>query len=85
QKEKARREKFLNEILKQTALENNQRYVGKIVEVLVEKKKDKTYFGKTRTLKNVKIPNDKKDLIGKIVSVKITKANVWNLEGEFLK
>jgi tRNA-2-methylthio-N6-dimethylallyladenosine synthase len=36
--EKARREKVLTEILAETALENNKKYVGKIVEVLVDKK-----------------------------------------------
>ena len=95
QKEKARREQYLNEILKKTAFENNQKYLDKIVEVLIEKQNSKVepssegstfgnliYFGKTRTLKNVKIASDKKDLIGKVVKVKITKANVWNLEGE---
>jgi len=94
-KEKARREKLLNEILKKTSFENNKRYVGKIVEVLVEKISEKkgvelpfgsstpkeTYFGKTRTMKNVKIISAKKSLLGKIIKVKVIKANVWNLEG----
>jgi tRNA-2-methylthio-N6-dimethylallyladenosine synthase len=84
QKEKARREKFLNEILKKTTLANNKKYVGKIMEVLVEKEKDGVYFGKTRTMKNVKILSAKKDLIGKIIKVKITKVNIWNLEGEII-
>jgi tRNA-2-methylthio-N6-dimethylallyladenosine synthase len=97
QTEKARREKFLNEILKKTAYENNQKYVDKIVEVLIEKKAPKAkpsseglafgnlvYFGKTRTLKNVKIASDKKNLIGKIAKVKIIKANIWNLEGSLV-
>ena len=85
QKEKARREQYLNEILKKTAFENNQKYLGKIIEVLVDQKKGDFYFGKTRTLKNVKISSTKKDLLGKILKVKITKANVWNLEGMILK
>jgi len=37
-KEKERREKVLTDILKKTALENNKEYIGKIVEVLIEKK-----------------------------------------------
>ncbi len=99
QTEKARREKYLNEILKKTAFENNLKYISKVVEVLIEKKgvnlgtkspagdlvprlPKLTYFGKTRTLKNVKIITSRKDLVGKIVKVKIVKANVWNLEGE---
>jgi tRNA-2-methylthio-N6-dimethylallyladenosine synthase len=38
--EKHRREKVLTEILKKTALENNKKYLGKGVEVLVESYKD---------------------------------------------
>ena len=107
QKEKMRREKFLNEILKKTARENNKKYVDKIVEVLIEtchsrmtgenKNLNKetshlvensasrkfVYFGKTRTMKNVKINSKRKNLVGKIVKAKIVKANVWNLEGNF--
>ncbi len=85
QKEKTRREQYLNEILKRTAFENNQKYLNQTVEVLIEQQKEASYFGKTRTLKNVKIATSEKDLLGKIVKVKITKANVWNLEGEALK
>jgi tRNA-2-methylthio-N6-dimethylallyladenosine synthase len=95
--EKSRREKFLNEILKKTAFQNNQQYLGKTLEVLINKQifpkaklKDDslsfalgktTYFGRTRTMKNVKLSTTKKDLIGKIIKAKIIKANIWNLEG----
>lgn len=90
-KEKARREKYLNEILKKTAFENNKKYVGKVFEVLVTEanlppnrslaSEKITYFGRTRTMKNVKIESKQKNLIGKFVKAKITKANTWNLEG----
>ena len=80
QKEKVRREVFLNEILKKTTLANNKKYVDKKVEVLIEKEKNGFYFGKTRTMKNVKIPKNKEGQIGKIVTAKIIKANIWNLE-----
>lgn len=102
-KEKEGREKYLNEILKKTALENNKKYLGKKIEVLIEKQalanKNKieseseliTYFGKTRTLKNVKMTIQKnrhpelaegsQNLVGKIVKCEITKTNIWNLEG----
>jgi len=91
-KEKERREKILNEILKKTALANNKRCVGKVVEVLIDhvksdKKSDRVagknliYFGKTRTMKNIKITTNKKIPVGSFVKVKVTKANVWNLEG----
>ncbi|MBU4141644.1 radical SAM protein, partial [Patescibacteria group bacterium] len=53
--EKKRRKEFLNEILRKTALSNNKKYIGKIVEVLIEKVENGIATGKTRTFKNVKI------------------------------
>jgi tRNA-2-methylthio-N6-dimethylallyladenosine synthase len=82
QKEKIRREKYLNEILKKTAFENNKKYSGKTLDVLIDKEKKGNYFGHTRTMKNVKIESDKKGLIGRIIKVTIIKANIWNLEGK---
>lgn len=79
--EKVRREKFLNEILKKTTYENNKMYLEETVEVLIDSKKDGFYFGRTRTMKNVKVKSSSKNLIGKIIKVSITKANIWNLEG----
>jgi tRNA-2-methylthio-N6-dimethylallyladenosine synthase len=80
-KEKSRREKYLNEILKKTSFKNNKKYLHKTLEVLIDKEKKVHYFGRTRTMKNVKIISSKKNLVGKIIRVKITKANIWNLEG----
>jgi len=79
-KEKERREQYLNEILKKTSFANNKKYVGKILEVLIDKEKNGVYFGRTRTMKNVRIISERKNLVGKIIKVRITKANVWNLE-----
>lgn len=81
-KEKERREKALNEILKKTALANSKKYISTTQEVLLEKEKNGAYFGKTRSQKNVKIVSKKKIAIGNFTKVKITKANIWNLEGE---
>jgi len=83
--EKVHREKFLNEILKKTALQNNQQYLGKTIKVLIDNKKNGYYLGKTRTMKNVKINSSEKNLIGEIVKVKITKANIWNFEACLLE
>ena len=79
--EKERRENVLNDILKKTTLANNKKYVGKKLEVIIEKEKDSFYFGKTRTMKNVKIPALKVGLVGSFAKVEIIKANIWNLEG----
>lgn len=81
-KEKGGREKYLNEILKKTSFENNKKYAGKNFDVLIEKQANGFYFGKTRTMKNVKVITNKSNLIGKFVKVKITKANTWNLEAK---
>ncbi len=86
--EKKRREKVLTEILKETALENNQKYIGKVVEVLVEKVDGDFIYGRTRSFKNVKMGIKNQELgikEGEFIKAKITKAKVWNLEGKVVK
>jgi len=93
-KEKERRYKILTEVLKETALENNKKFVGKEIEVLIERQgirnKKQVYFGKTRTYKTVKIQLDPKpytlnaNLIGNFVKVKIIDALPWGLKGKLI-
>ncbi len=90
--EKKKREFFLNEILKKTAFKNNQKHIGKILEVLIDKKDGPNYFGRTHSLKNVKIHltptlslSRRGSLVGKFVKVKIIKSNIWNLEAQIIK
>ena len=86
--EKKRREKILNEILKKTALENNEKYIGKVVEILVNKVDDRFIYGKTESFKNVRIGimNQESGIkIGKFVNIKITQADAWGLEGEMVR
>ena len=73
----------LNEKINQYARENNEKYLGKVVKVLVEGESDKPgkLMGYTDTIKLVNIDN-KKDVIGKIIDVKITEAKTWSLDGE---
>jgi len=80
-KEKERRRKILTEILKKTALENNKKYIGKTVEVLVERHRNGVNFGKTKSFKNVMFAADK-NLVGNFVKIKIKKAREWTLEGK---
>lgn len=82
-KEKKQREETLNDLLRETALENNERYIGRTVEVLIEKKDDKYYFGKTRSFKDIKIRKNETDKssIGAFTEVKVTKVTPWALEG----
>lgn len=79
--EKKRREKVLTSALKITALEKNKRFIGKKCLVLVDSNKRNDWFGRNNYYKNVKIKTDKKNLLGKIVSVQITSATPWRLEG----
>jgi tRNA-2-methylthio-N6-dimethylallyladenosine synthase len=83
--EKSRREKTLNEILKKTAFSNNQKYLEKTLEVLIDSEKNGFYFGRTRSGKDVKIKIDQKNLVGQFVKIEITKATIWNLEGKIIK
>ncbi len=91
QEEKKRREVILTEILKKTALNNNKKYIGKEVEVLIDSKsRDGFWQGKTRTYKNVRILDsskqitDNRNLLGQFIKVKIISADVFGLEGEIL-
>lgn len=83
QKEKIRREKVLTEILKETALENNKKYIGKKVEVLIDSNKGNFWFGKTRTYKTVCFKSNK-NLLGHFVRIKIIDALPWGLKGEII-
>jgi len=86
-KEKKRREKVLFEILKETAQDQNKKYIGKTVEVLNNKTKGRFLIGKTKTYKTVKFqaPSSKfQNLIGQFVKVKIIDAMPWGLKGELI-
>ena len=74
----------LNELVNKYSLENNKKYEGKTVKVLIEgisEKDDNKVFGYTETMKLVNVINAKED-IGKIIDVKITDAKSFSLDGE---
>ena len=77
----------LNDKNKEACLKSNQKALGKTYEVLVEDYEEKNgkiiLKSKSRNNKYVHFEGEK-DLIGKFIKVKITKASVWHLEGEFL-
>jgi len=82
--EKKRRDKVLTKLLEKYSLEFNKKLIGKTVDVLVENKsKNNIYIGKTKTYKTVKVASkiSASKLIGKIVKIKIKKADNSNLEG----
>ena len=97
-KEKKRREDVLNIILEKTAIRNNQKYIGKTINVLIEKIDGNYTYGKTRSFKNVKIScschpepvegisKEKNNMkIGEFAKIKITQANAWGLEGKIIE
>ena len=73
----------LNEIINKYANFNNQKYLDKIVPVLIEGKSDKDdkYMGYTDTMKLVNV-DCSDEYLGKIVDVKITNVKTWSLDGE---
>ena len=80
----------LNEHNRECCLKSNQKYVGREMEVLVEKfegvndRGENIITGRTRNNKIVHIPYDK-DITGEFVNVKITSARTWYLRGEMIK
>jgi len=82
--EKKRREKVLTEILKQTALEKNKKLIGKETTVLINESRDENYFGKNEHYKTIKVKS-KKNILGKIVKVKIIEAQPFTLEGKIIQ
>ena len=74
--------KRLNEVVNKYALENNQKYLNKVVPVLIEGPSDKNgkVMGYTDTMKLVNIAADE-SYIGEIVDVLITDVKTWSLEG----
>ncbi len=84
QAEKKDRLARLNSLQSEISKEKNLEYLGRIVEVLVEgpsENKQDVLTGRTRTNKTVNF-NGSMELIGQLISVRITQAQSWSLEGE---
>lgn len=77
----------LNEHNRECCLKSNQKYVGRELEVLIEKFETRNgknvITGRTRNNKIVHIPHDK-DITGEFVTAKITRARTWYLNGELV-
>ena len=85
---KAQRLDLLQDLLEEQQANFNKSKNGQKLDVLVESLSDRndgTYFGRSPYLQTVLINADKQDLIGKIIKVKINKANMKLLEGELIK
>ena len=83
-KEKEQRLYRLNELINKYSLEANQKYLNKVVPVLIEgvsEKDDNMLVGYTDTMKLVNVDGSK-DYIGSIVDVYITDIKTWSMNGK---
>ena len=85
--EKIERLARLNETNRECCVLSNKKYIGRTMEVLVEKFENhngkNVISGRTRNNKMVHIPCDT-DLTGEFIDVKITGSMTWYLKGELI-
>ena len=79
--EKAERLAAAESLQKQIALEINQEYLGRTVEVFVDGKKGGKWRGRTRTDKLVFF-NSGENCFGKLVDVRIENIGSWSMQGK---
>jgi len=86
EEEKNERLYQLNELVNKYANEANQKYLNKVVPVLLEgpSEKEGKLMGYTDTMKLVNVEASE-EYIGKIIDVKITGVKTWSLDGEIVK
>lgn len=85
--ESIKHERFnrLKRLAEEIIEEKNRKYIGKIEKVLVEgksKTNDKLLTGRTETNKVVNFEGNK-ELIGKVISLKIVSEHMWYLKGKY--
>ena len=81
--EKKNREKILTDILKETALEHNKKFIGKETLVLFNEHRKDSYFGKNEQYKTIKVVSQE-NLLGKMLKVKIIEARPFILIGKII-
>jgi len=79
--EKERRWKAVQDLMVETTLRKNQRFLGQIVSVLVDRCEKGICWGNTREMKLASFPGTP-DLVGKIVEMKVERPDVWVLFGQ---
>ena len=85
---KAERLQRVQQLATKHGLERSQRYLGRIVEVLVEDANPRNpsqVMGRTRQGRQVYFDGELSALQGEFVMVKITEARTWSLSGEIAK
>jgi tRNA-2-methylthio-N6-dimethylallyladenosine synthase len=79
--EKHRRHQAVEQLQERVCTELNAKHLGETVEVLVDKQAKGRWTGRTRGMTLVHFA-DHRDLMGKLVDVKITDSSPWYLMGE---
>jgi len=83
--ERKRRLNILNKKLRETVKKSQEKYTGKIVEILVEGFKEENeqtiLTGRTKSNKIAHFPGSE-DLVGTLVNVHIKDTSIWSLIGE---
>ncbi|KPJ65333.1 hypothetical protein AMJ44_10530 [candidate division WOR-1 bacterium DG_54_3] len=87
QKVKQERLQAAMRVVEEVARKQNEKLIGTIQEILVDQSASQPVSqsalrGRTRGNKIVKFRADKRDLLGKLVNVRITSAQSWVLKGE---
>lgn len=82
--EKKRRWHKIQTLVKKIALEINQKYLDKVVEVLIDKVTTRYAEGNSLEMKRVRVKNDNVK-VGDLIKVKVNKAQEWLLYGELIK
>lgn len=75
--------KLNDNLLRAKSKKAHERFLGKVVNVLVESQEGKKCLGRSEHFKTVQFQSGRK-LLGEIVPVKITKAMEWILEGDLV-
>ncbi|MBP9770812.1 tRNA (N6-isopentenyl adenosine(37)-C2)-methylthiotransferase MiaB [Candidatus Gracilibacteria bacterium] len=75
--------KLNDNLLRAKSKKAHERFLGKVVNVLVESQEGKKCLGRSEHFKTVQFQSGRK-LLGEIVPVKITKAMEWILEGKLV-
>lgn len=81
--EKKRRWFEIQHLMEKITYQKNQKFVGETVSVLVDKFENGNCYGNSNELKLVEFPSEH-DLTGKIIKVKINKAETWILYGNIV-
>ena len=70
-KTKKQRADSLDQLKQEMILESREKYLGEVLEVLVEEEKEGEYFGYSQNYLRVKFKSEEKNLINQLINIKI--------------